>query len=121
MPIDKLQPQFLNLDDDERLISKVEMSDAQNVRTSVDAAGNALVLRNAVGNFSRSEDANILNGSMPAGTNITVGTCMAERLGYLYWFVYNSGTNHTILRYGISRKKSYIVYQDDLLLFNAGT
>ena len=121
MPIDKLQPQFLNLDDDERLISKVEMSDAQNVRTSVDAAGNALVLRNAVGNFSRSEDANILNGSMPAGTNITVGTCMAERLGYLYWFVYNSGTNHTILRYDITTKKSYIVYQDDLLLFNAGT
>ena len=49
MPIDKLQPQFLNLDDDERLISKVEMSDAQNVRTSVDAAGNALVLRNYSG------------------------------------------------------------------------
>jgi|TARA_R110000796_G_scaffold16600_4_gene51706 hypothetical protein len=121
MPIDKLQPQFLNLDDDERLISKIEMSDAQNVRTSVDAAGNALVLRNALGNFSRSEDANIQNGSMPSGTNICVGSCVSERLGYVYWFVYNSGTDHTILRYDITTKKSYIVYQDDLLLFNAGT
>ena len=121
MPIDKLQPQFLNLDDDERLISRVEMSDAQNVRTSVDAAGNALVLRNSLGNFSRSEDANIQNGSMPAGTNICVGTCASERLGYIYWFVYNSNTDHTILRYDNTTKKAYIVYQDDLLLFNAGT
>jgi hypothetical protein len=121
MPIDKLQPQFLNLDDDERLISKVEMSDAQNVRTSVDAAGNALVLRNALGNFSRSEDANIQNGSMPAGTNICVGTCSSERLGYIYWFVWNSNDDHTILRYDNTTKKAYIVYQDDLLLFNSGT
>jgi hypothetical protein len=45
--IDKLLPRSLNKDDDERLVTRVEMTDAQNVRVSIDADGEALVLKNS--------------------------------------------------------------------------
>lgn len=121
MPIDKLIPQYLNLDDDERLIKNVEMTDAQNIRTSVDSNGQSLILKNAYGNVLRSADDNIVNGSMPAGTNITIGAVASSRLGYLYYFVYNGNANHTILRYDETRKKAYIVYQDNLLQWSSET
>ncbi len=41
--IDKLIPRYLNTDDDERLVKNVEMTDAQNLRVSVDVERDALV------------------------------------------------------------------------------
>ena len=41
--IDKLIPRYLNTDDDERLIKKTEMTDAQNIRVAVDVEKDSLV------------------------------------------------------------------------------
>jgi len=46
MAIDKLIPQYLNKDEDARLIKNTEMSNAVNVRVSNDADGNQGVLMN---------------------------------------------------------------------------
>ena len=53
--IDKIIPRYLNSDDDERLIKRTEMVDAQNVRVSVDSEIDAQVLKNAWGNISRAD------------------------------------------------------------------
>lgn len=113
--IDKLLPRSLNQDDDERLVTRTEMTDAQNIRVSIDADGEALVLKNAWGNTHQS--ATIENGSMPSGTNITIGSVGDDAAAQVYYFVYNSEQNHTILRYDQNAKKTYIVYQDTVLNF----
>jgi hypothetical protein len=113
--IDKLLPRSLNKDDDERLVTRVEMTDAQNVRVSIDAENEALVLKNSWGNTHQS--ATIENGSMPSGNNITIGSVGDDAAAQVYYFVWNSEQKHTILRYDQNAKKTYIVYQDTVLNF----
>ena len=114
--IDKLLPRSLNQDDDERLIKSTEMTDAQNVRVSVDVERDALVLKNAWGNTLRS--GTIENGTMPGGTNVTIGSIGDDSASQVYYFVYNSNGNHSILRYDQNAKKTYLVYQDSVLQFS---
>lgn len=45
MAIDKLIPQYLNKDEDPRLLKEVEMSNALNIRVSTDDDGNQGVLK----------------------------------------------------------------------------
>lgn len=113
--IDKLLPRSLNKDDDERLVTRVEMTDAQNIRVSIDADGEALVLKNSWGNTHRS--ASIENGSMPSGTNLTIGSVGDDAAAQVYYFVWNSNQDHTILRYDQNAKKTYLVYEDSVLNF----
>ena len=113
--IDKLLPRSLNKDDDERLVTRVEMTDAQNIRVSIDADGEALVLKNSWGNTHRS--ASIENGSMPSGTNVTIGSVGDDAAAQVYYFVWNSNQDHTILRYDQNAKKTYLVYEDSVLNF----
>ena len=75
MAIDKVLPRYLNKDDDERLIKKVEMTDAQNIRISSDEDGNGLVIKNAYGN-----EAVTLSDSLPSGTNVVVGAVADDHL-----------------------------------------
>ena len=117
MAIDKLLPRYLNTDDDERIITSVQMSDAQNLRVSVDDDGDALLIKNAYGNEDISTT--IENGTMPTGTNVTIGSIADETKGQLYYFVFNSNANHTIFRYDQNGKKLYIVYQDSVLQFSS--
>jgi hypothetical protein len=114
--IDKLLPRSLNQDDDERLVTRTEMTDAQNIRVSIDADQDALVLKNSWGNTQRS--ATIENGSMPAGTNVCIGGVGDDSAAQVYYFVWNSAQNHTIFRYDQNSKKTYIVYQDSVLNFS---
>lgn len=115
--IDKLLPRSLNQDDDERLVKSTEMTDAQNVRVSVDVENDSLVLKNAWGNTLRS--GTIQNGSMPSGTNITIGAIGDDASAQIYYFVYNSNSKHSIFRYDQNAKKTYLVYQDSVLQFSA--
>jgi len=87
--IDKLIPRYLNTDDDERLVKSVEMTDAQNLRISVDVERDALVIKNAYGNVARSST--LENGSMPAGTNKALGSVADDTTNQIYFAVYNSG------------------------------
>jgi hypothetical protein len=114
--INKLLPRSLNTDDDERLIQATEMTDAQNIRVSIDAEEDALVLKNAWGNIQRS--ATIENGSFPSGESVCIGGVGDDTQAQVYYFVWNSGGNHTIFRYDQNSKKTYIVYQDEVLNFS---
>ena len=117
--IDKLIPRYLNTDDDERLVKNVEMTDAQNLRISVDVERDALVIKNAYGNVARSTT--LENGSMPAGTNKAIGSVADETTNQIYFAVYNSGGNHLIIRYDANGKKAYKVYQDSVLQFSSNS
>ena len=114
--IDKLIPRYLNTDDDERLIKKTEMTDAQNIRVAVDVEKDSLVLKNAWGNTKRSTT--IENGSALTGTSVTLGVVADDNAGQIYYFVYNSNLDHTIFRYDQNAKKTYIVYQSSILQFS---
>ena len=114
--IDKLLPRSLNTDDDERLIKSTQMTDAQNIRVSVDVEEDALVLKNAWGNTLRSSS--IENGSMPSGVNVAIGAVADDASAQIYYFVYNGSNNHTIFRYDQNAKKTFIVYQDAVLNFS---
>lgn len=114
--IDKLIPRYLNMDDDERLVKNVEMTDAQNLRVSVDVERDALVVKNAYGNVARSS--NLENGSMPNGTNVAVGSVSDDATHQIYFAVFNSNSNHIIVRYDFNAKKAYKVYQSSVLQFS---
>ena len=49
MAIDKLIPQYLNSDTDQKLVKSVEMTDNLNVRVSNDGEGTAGVIKNIKG------------------------------------------------------------------------
>lgn len=115
--VDKLIPRYLNTDDDERLVKSVEMTDAQNLRISVDVERDALVIKNAYGNVARSSS--LENGSMPAGTNKVIGSVADETTNQIYFAVFNSGGNHLVIRYDANAKKAYKVYQDSVLQFSS--
>ena len=114
--IDKLIPRYLNTDDDERLIKNVEMTDAQNLRISVDVERDALVVKNAYGNVARSST--LENGSMPNGTNVAIGSVADDTTHQIYFAVFNSNSNHIIIRYDFNAKKAYKVYQGSVLQFS---
>ena len=114
--IDKLVPRYLNTDDDERLVKNVEMTDAQNLRISVDVERDALVIKNAYGNIAVSST--LQNGSMPAGTNVAIGSIADDTTNQIYFAVYNSNAAHLIIRYDANGKKAYKVYQDSVLQFS---
>ena len=113
MAIDKLLPRYLNKDDDERLIKSIEMSDAQNIRISSDDTGNALIVKNAFGNAVVQ-----LATSLPAGTNEVIGFVADDQAGEIYYFVWNSNSNHSIYRYTSSTNQSSLVCRDSVLEFS---
>jgi hypothetical protein len=113
MAIDKVLPRYLNKDDDDRLIKKVEMTDAQNVRVSSDEQGNGLVVKNAYGN-----EAVTLIDALPAGTNEVVGAIADEQAGEIFYFIWNSNNDHSIYRYTTALNTASQVCQDSVLEFS---
>jgi hypothetical protein len=113
MAIDKVLPRYLNKDDDERLIKKVEMTDAQNIRISSEADGDGLVIKNAYGN-----EAVLLVNDMPAGTNEVIGAVADEQSGEIFYFVWNSSGNHSIYRYTTALNTASQVCSDSVLSFS---
>ena len=98
MAIDKLIPQYLNKDEDARLIKNVEMSNALNVRVSVDDGGNQGVLKNVEGNTAIT--ANIVRDLIPdSGSNRVIGSVSSEAGKCIYYFLYNTGGLHGIYQY----------------------
>jgi len=113
MAIDKVLPRYLNKDDDDRLIKKVEMTDAQNIRISSEADGNGLVIKNAYGN-----EAVFLVDDMPSGTNEVVGAVADEQAGEIFYFVWNGSGNHSIYRYTTALNTASQVCSDSVLSFS---
>jgi hypothetical protein len=114
--IDKLVPRYLNLEDDQRLVKSVEMTDALNVRLSSDEDGDGGVIKNAYGNAAisfRSGD------ELPAGTNKVIGSIANSDGGEVFFFVWNSNNDHSIYRYSGSSNQAQLVYRDSILDFSS--
>jgi hypothetical protein len=113
--IDKLTPKYLNLEDDERLVKAVEMTNAINVRLSSEQDGDGNIVKNAYGN----DDVPFKTGSaLPAGDNEVIGTVENSESGEIFYFVWNSNDDHTIYRYSTSSDEVQIVYRDSVLAFS---
>ena len=123
MPIDKLIPQYLNLDDDERILKSYEMVDALNVRISHEEDGDAGVIKNVEGNRIIPPKDAVVDALPATGRNKCVGVCTSEAHKCVYFFIYNSEDNHGIYRYIASpgSEDSNVfekVYQNSVLNFN---
>lgn len=112
MAVQKLTPRYLNKDNDERLIKPEEMTDALNIRISVDDDGDALVVKNAYGTTAVD-----LDKSLPAGTNKVIGSVSDEQLGYIFYFVWNSNNDHSIYRYSVGANQAQRIIKDSVLAF----
>ena len=78
MAIDKLIPQYLNSDTDQKLVKSVEMTDNLNVRVSNDDEGTAGVIKNIKGTdvvASRSS-----SDAFPSGDNRVIGSVSLRSL-----------------------------------------
>jgi len=109
MAIDKLTPRYLNFEDDERLVKRVEMTDAVNVRIDSDDDGDAGVIKNVVGNTQVS----LLGDTLPAGNNKVIGSVHNNVKGEILFFVHNSANNHRIYKYDDNLEKVITVYKNE--------
>lgn len=82
MAIDKLIPQYLNSDADQKLIKSVEMADALNVLVSNNDQGTAGVIKNVKG--TEVVNPKLASDAFPAGENRTVGSVSNEKIKRLY-------------------------------------
>ena len=113
--IDKLIPKYLNLEDDERLVKSVEMTNAINVRFSSEQDGDGNIVKNAYGNLPVTF---ATGSSLAAGSNEVIGVVENSEKGEIFYFVWNSNDDHTIYRYSTSSDEVQIVYRDSILAFS---
>ena len=114
MSIDKLRPQYLNLDADERFVKGVEMADAQNVRVGEVDGQDGGVIKTVEGNTAISPKT--AADTLPAtGDNKTVGVCEAPHVGFVYFMNHNSLGNHGVYRYDVRTNKYESVLVSTLL------
>ena len=121
MAIDKLIPQYLNKDEDARLIKGVEMSDALNVRVSHESDGDQGILKNILGNTAitpNSDADSIPTASGLDGVNFTIGSVASEKGKCIYFFIWNLGGNHGIYQYEHTTNTYFKVYENSILNFN---
>jgi len=98
MAIDKLTPQYLNQDDDERIIQPFEMVDALNIRVSHEEDGDAGVIKNVEGNSTVAAKSS--SDTIPStGLNKVIGAVSSEAYRAVYFFLYNGAGNHGIYKY----------------------
>jgi len=98
MAIDKLIPQYLNTDDDERILKVYEMVDALNIRVSHEDDGDAGVVKNVEGNTSISPK-NASDAIPASGINKVIGAVGSEAYKCIYFFLYNGNDGHGIYKY----------------------
>lgn len=115
MAIDKLIPQYLSSDTDQKLVKSVEMTDNLNVRVSNNDEGTAGVLKNVkgtdlVGPKTPSDE-------IPSGENRVIGSVANEKSNEVLFFLWNSNGNHGIYRLDTLVDKFTKVYEDAVLRF----
>jgi hypothetical protein len=115
MAIDKIIPQYLNTDTDQKLVKSVEMVDNLNVRTSTDDEGSSGVLKNVKGTEALSPKTPA--DAFPAGDNRVIGSVSNEKSKEVIFFVWNSNSNHGIYRLETDIDKYVKVYEDSVLNF----
>jgi hypothetical protein len=120
MAINKIVPQYLNKDDDERLVKQVEMIDALNVRVSSDATGNSGVIKNILG--TALIQSNGLEDRILTNDAQVVGSIAIPRKQYVIFFVYinpSTGQHHSIMLYDVALNRVKLLIATPLLNFQA--
>ena len=115
MAIDKLIPQYLNSDTDQKLVKSVEMTDNLNVRVSNDGEGTEGVIKNVKG--TEVVGAKSASDAFPAGELRVVGAVANEKNREILFLVWNNFRNHGIYRLDMTSGKYQKLYQDSVLNF----
>jgi len=115
MAIDKLIPQYLNSDTDQKLVKSVEMTDNLNVRVSNDDEGTDGVVKNIKGNTQVTNKTT--PDALPSGECRVVGSVANEENKEVLFFVWNENNNHGIYRLDLPSGKYSKLYQDSVLGF----
>ena len=115
MAIDKLVPQYLNSDADQKLVKSVEMTDNLNVRISNDAEGTAGVIKNVKG--TKVVSAKSAQDAFPAGENRVIGSVANEKNKEILFLVWNENNDHGIYRMNIATGRYEKLYEDAVLNF----
>lgn len=116
MAIDKLVPQYLNKDEDERLVKPFEMTDALNIRVSHEDGGDQGIVKNIEGTEAVSA-ATTADAIPSSGDNRVIGVVPCEAGKCIYFFLYNSELNHGIYRYDSVNDNYVKLYEDSVLNF----
>ena len=120
MAINKIVPQYLNKDDDERLVKQVEMVDALNVHVSSDETGNSGVVKNILG--TAMIGAFGLEDRILTSSTEVVGSISIPRKQQIIFFLYvdpASGQEHSIMLYDVVTNKVIRLIASDALNFQA--
>lgn len=115
MAIDKLIPQYLNSDTDQKLVKAVEMTDNLNIRVSNDDEGTAGVIKNIKG--TTVVGARRASDAYPSGDNRVIGSVANEQNKEVLFLLWNSNSNHGIYRLDMTTGKYQKLYQDSVLNF----
>lgn len=114
MPVQKITPRSLNLDDDFLVVKPTEMVDALNIEIAADENGNANIVKAIQGNTSIS----FASGSaLPSGTNTVIGSGLNTEKNEIVFAVWNSNNDHSIYLYSSSTNVCTLVYRDAVLNF----
>jgi len=115
MAIDKLIPQYLTSDTDQKLIKSVEMTDNLNVRISNDDEGTYGVVKNVKGTtaITGKGSADII----PAGENRVIGSVANEKNKEVLFLLWNSNNNHGIYKIDLTTNKFRRLHFDSVLNF----
>ena len=121
MAIDKLIPQYLNSDTDQKLVKSVEMTDNLNVRVSNDDEGTAGVVKNIKGTTVVGAKTNA--DEFPTGTNRVIASVANETNKEIIFLLYNEHPNrkHGIYKLDMISGKYQKVYEDSVLNFRKYT
>ena len=115
MAIDKLVPQYLNSDTDQKLVKSVEMTDNLNVRVSEDDSGTDGVIKNIKGTDVVSS--RTAGDAFPSGDNRVIGSVANEKNKEILFLVWNSNSNHGIYRLDVVSGLYQKLYEDSVLNF----
>jgi hypothetical protein len=117
MAIEKLVPQYLNKDEDERLVKPFEMTDALNIRVSHEDDGDQGIIKNVEGNtvIAPRTTADTIPSS---GSNRIIGSIGSDAGRCIYYFLFNSSGNHGIYKYSTVNDTYEKVYESSVLGFS---
>ena len=115
MAIDKLIPQYLSSDTDQKLVKSVEMTDNLNVRVSNNAEGTAGVIKNIKGTEALSPKTPA--DAFPVGDNRVIGSVDNDKNKEVLFFLWNSNGDHGIYRINSLTDTFQKVYEDSVLGF----
>ncbi len=104
----------MNKDDEPRFLPNGDWIDALNASVSNQEGVNGNIV-SEIGNEEIALYASTGNSTytLPSGTNTTIGSVDDPVRGHTYWFVHNSNSNHTILRYEYSTNIARLVWEDN--------